>query len=245
MNLTGSQSRKTVYEVRVYLYEPMWFKNNKTSLFLMHNPAVVMNVMRAYTHRLGLTLILTGMEIPETPQADAQKVPRALPAHKHTQIKAPTQTLPQHIRSLRTEASCRQLVCRDTEHARRLVDLHKHTHYCPSLSWKYMYCTHPHSITLMQSYCMTSKGLEHDLCCMKHFPAIDNPAFEFYTRQCRFGKAWGQVNGHMITLINVKCHGISLSEGSVGRLQVTHWCIAVVVLCMSHTPQQVKSLRHM
>lgn len=127
MNLTGSQSRKTVYEVRVYLYEPMWFKNNKTSLFLMHNPAVVMNVMRAYTHRLGLTLILTGMEIPETPQADAQKVPRALPAHKHTQIKAPTQTLPQHIRSLRTEASCRQLVCRDTEHARRLVDLHKHT----------------------------------------------------------------------------------------------------------------------
>lgn len=41
------------------------------------------------------------MESPETPQADVQKVPRALHAHKHTQTKAPTQTLPQHIRSQR------------------------------------------------------------------------------------------------------------------------------------------------
>ncbi len=81
---------------------------------------------------------------------------------------------------------------------------------------------------------MTSEGLEHALCRMKHVHAIDNPAFEFYTRQCRFGTAWGQVNGHMITLINVKCHGISPSEGSVGRLLVTYWCIAAVVLCMSH-----------
>lgn len=88
----------------------------------------------------------------------------------------------------------------------------------------------------MQSYCMTSEDLQHDLCRMKHFHAINNPAFEFYTRQ-RFGTAWGQVNGHMITLINIKCHGISLSEGSVRRLQVTHRCIAAVVLCMSHTHQ--------
>ncbi len=67
-----------------------------TSLFLMHNPAVVMSVMRTHTHRLVLTLILTGMESPETPKTDAQKVPRALPFHKHTHMKAPTQTLPQH-----------------------------------------------------------------------------------------------------------------------------------------------------
>lgn len=45
MNLTRSQSRKKVYEVRVYFHEPVWFKNNKTSLFLMHNPAVFMNIM--------------------------------------------------------------------------------------------------------------------------------------------------------------------------------------------------------
>ncbi len=30
---------------------------------------------------------------------------------------------------------------------------------------------------------MTSEGLEHALCRMKHVHAIDNPAFEFYTRQ--------------------------------------------------------------
>ncbi len=74
----------------------------------MHNPAVVMNVMRAHTHRLVLTLILTGMESPETPKTDAQKVPRALPFHKHTHMKAPTQTLPQHntseARELRPQA---------------------------------------------------------------------------------------------------------------------------------------------
>lgn len=74
------------------------------------------------------------------------------------------------------------------------------------------------------------------LCCMKHFHAINNSAFELFTRKYRFGTAWGQVNGHMITLINVKCHWISLSEGSVGRLRVTR-CIAVVVPCINHTHQ--------
>lgn len=37
MNLTRSQRRKTVYEVR--LYEPVWFKNNKTCLCLDAQPS--------------------------------------------------------------------------------------------------------------------------------------------------------------------------------------------------------------
>lgn len=45
MNLTGSKSRKTVYEVRLNLHEPMWFLNNKTCLFLMHSLAVILNVI--------------------------------------------------------------------------------------------------------------------------------------------------------------------------------------------------------
>lgn len=45
MNLTGSQNRKMVYEVRLNLHEPAWLKNDKTCLFLMHYLAVVLNVI--------------------------------------------------------------------------------------------------------------------------------------------------------------------------------------------------------
>lgn len=106
----------------------------------------------------------------------------------------------------------------------------------PVLKIPHIYCIRPQSITLIQSYGMTSEDMEHGLRCMKHFHAINNSAFELFTRKYRFGTAWGQVNGHMITLINVKCHWITPSEGSVGRLRVTR-CIAVVVPCINHTHQ--------
>lgn len=48
LKLTRSQSRKTVYEVR--LYEPVWFKNNKICLFMMHNLPVVLAVIHTHTH---------------------------------------------------------------------------------------------------------------------------------------------------------------------------------------------------
>lgn len=133
MNLTRSQSRKTEYEVR--LYEPVWFKDNKTCLFLMHNLAVVLAVTHTHTHtrRLDLTLILTRMESTKTPRACGQKVPWALHGlQTHTNESSYTNPHTIHHKTARTEAS-------GENPGRHLVSMHldvmiytTNTHNCPS-----------------------------------------------------------------------------------------------------------------
>lgn len=53
------------------------------------------------THRLDLTLILAGMERNKTPRPVGRKSQELCKAYKHTQMKAATQPLTQHIRRQR------------------------------------------------------------------------------------------------------------------------------------------------
>lgn len=72
----------------------------------------------------------------------------------------------------------------DTEHTCRFT---QQMHSTVLKKIPHLYCAHPQPITLM-----TSEDMEHGLCCIKHFHAISNPAFERFKKK---NTGLGQLEG--------------------------------------------------